>query len=75
MDMSVNTVLIAVIISVLGAWVALIITEQSIFLKRRGNRSWPVWLFLVAVSLGGVAVWCAQVMTLDSAAHVVARFD
>ena len=59
---SVNDVLIAVVISVLGAWVALIITEQSVYLKRQGSRYWPVWLFMVALSLGGVSVWCTQVM-------------
>ena len=59
---SVNEVLIAVVISVLGAWVALIITEQSVYLKRQGSRYWPVWLFMVALSLGGVSIWCTQVM-------------
>ena len=63
---SVNQVLIAVVISVLGAWVALIIAEQSIFLKRQGSRYWPLWLFLVAVALGGVAIWCTQVMTASA---------
>ena len=29
----------------------------------RAARYWPLWLFLVAVALGGVGVWCAQVMT------------
>ena len=62
-DYSVNAVLIAVVISVLGGWVALIITEQSIHMKRQGSRYWRVWLFMVALSLGGVAVWCTQVMT------------
>ena len=60
---SVNEVLIAVVISVLGGWVALIITEQSIYLKKQGSRQWSLWLFLVALAWGGVAVWCAQVMT------------
>ena len=61
-EQSVDAALIAVVISVLGAWVALIIAEQTIYLKRQGSRYWPLWLLLVAVALGGVAVWCTQVL-------------
>ena len=59
---STNASLIAVVVSVLGAWVALIIAEQTIYLKRQGSRYWLLWLLLVAVALGGVAVWCTQVL-------------
>ena len=53
--------ILAVVIAVLGAWVAQIITEQSIFERRRGGW-WRCWLFMVALSLGGVGVWAAQLM-------------
>jgi len=38
-------------------WVAQIITEQAIFARRRGGW-YRVWLAVVALSLGGVGVWC-----------------
>ena len=54
-------VLIAVIIAVLGAWVASIIVEQSVFVRRRGGP-WPLWLLVVASSLGGASLWCSMLM-------------
>ena len=55
------TILIAVVIAVLGAWVASIIVEQSVFVRRKGGRWW-LWLMVVAASLGGVGQWCAMLM-------------
>ena len=54
-----STVVVAVVISVLGCWVAQIMLEQAVYVKRRGG--WYVlWLLVVAVALGGSGVWCAQ---------------
>ena len=47
------------VLSVLGAWVAQIILEQAVFVRRRGGL-YPLWLLLVAVSLGGSGMWCAM---------------
>ena len=54
-----STIVVAVVISVLGCWVAQIMLEQAVYVKRRGG--WYVlWLLVVAVALGGSGVWCAQ---------------
>ena len=45
----------------IGAWVAQIIVEQSIFERRRGGW-WRSWLCVVALALGGVSIWAAQLM-------------
>ena len=49
--------ILGLVIGVLGVWVAQIITEQAIFARRRGGH-YHVWLAVVALSLGGVGVWC-----------------
>ena len=57
--------IIGVVICVLGAWVAQIIVEQSIFERRRGGW-WRTWLCVVALALGGVSVWAAQLMSTSA---------
>ena len=57
--------LIAVVICVLGAWVGQIITEQSVFVRRKGGW-WQAWLFVVALALGGVSVWCSQLFLVTA---------
>ena len=47
------------VLGVLGAWVAQIILEQAVFVRRRGGL-YGLWLLLVAVSLGGSGMWCAM---------------
>ena len=54
-------ILAAVVIAVLGAWVATITLEQAMFVKSEGGW-WQMWLAVVSVSLGGVGVWCSMVM-------------
>ena len=51
--------LVAAVVCVLGAWVGQIITEQSVFVRRKGGF-WQAWLFVVALALGGVSIWCSQ---------------
>ena len=53
--------LVAVVVCVLGAWVGQIITEQSVFVRRKGGL-WQAWLLVVALALGGVGVWCSQLL-------------
>ena len=56
--------LLSAVICVLGAWVALIIVEQSIFIRRTaGGWRYALWLMVVACSLGGAAVWCSLLMS------------
>ena len=54
-----SIVVVAVVISVLGCWVAQIMLEQAVYVKRRGGW-YMLWLLVVAVALGGSGVWCAQ---------------
>ena len=54
-----STVVVAVVISVLGCWVAQIMLEQAVYVKRRGGW-YMLWVLVVAVALGGSGVWCAQ---------------
>ena len=49
-----STVVVAVVISVLGCWVAQIMLEQAVYVKRRGGGGlYLLWLLVVAVALGG----------------------
>jgi hypothetical protein len=54
-------VILGLIIAVLGSWVAQILVEQSIFVRRRGGL-YQLWLLVVALSMAGVGVWCAELM-------------
>ena len=47
------------VLVMLGCWVAQIIVEQAVFVRRRGGW-YKLWLGLVSVSLGGAGVWCSQ---------------
>ena len=78
-------VILALVICVLGAWVAQIIVEQSIFVRRKGGW-WSAWLLVVALALGGVSVWCSLLMassalsltkpnSADSSVHQSFAFD
>ena len=64
--------LLSVLMSVLGAWVAQIIVEQAIFVRRQGGM-WRLWLLVVALALGGVSIWCAQLTA--TAALTVSKPD
>ena len=55
----------AIVVAVLGAWVASIVVEQAVYAARKGHRWW-LWLMVVAVSLGGVGIWCTQLLTASS---------
>ena len=57
--------ILGVVISVLGAWVAQIIVEQSIFVKRKGGW-YRSWLLVVALALGAVSIWCAILMSASA---------
>ena len=59
---TVSPLLIALVVTALGTWVAEIIVEQAIFTRRQGSRLWWAWLAAVAGSLGGASVWCSMVM-------------
>jgi hypothetical protein len=61
-----SSIFIALVVAVLGAWVAQIIIEQAIFSRRHGSRLYLLWLAVVALSLGGVAVWCSMLMQSTS---------
>ena len=54
--------ILGVVICVLGAWVAQIIVEQSIFVRRKGGW-YQLWLLVVALALGAVSIWCAILMS------------
>ena len=66
-------VILAVILSALGAWVASVLVEQAIFLFSRHDVTGCMgWLLLTSVSLGGGGFWCALLMqagSLDVSAH------
>ena len=49
----------------LGCWVAQIMVEQAVFIRRCGGW-YQLWLAVVATSLGGAGVWCSQ-WTMSSA--------
>ena len=51
-------IILGLVITVLGTWVAQIIVEQAIFSRRRRGM-YHVWLAIVTLSLGGVGVWCS----------------
>ena len=55
-------ILVALVVTVLGVWVAQIIVEQATFVRRRGGLSYLLWLIIATVSLGGVGVWCCMLM-------------
>ena len=55
-------ILVALVVTVLGVWVAQIIVEQATFVRRRGGRSYLLWLIIATLSLGGVGVWCCMLM-------------
>ena len=54
-----TNVIIGWVLVMLGCWVAQIIVEQAVFVRRRGGW-YKVWLGLVATSLGGAGIWCSQ---------------
>ena len=61
------------VLVMLGCWVAQIIVEQAVFVRRRGGW-YKVWLGLVATSLGGAGVWCSQ-WTMSSAISLARPSD
>ena len=54
-----SSIIFAVVLGVLGCWVAQILLEQTIFLRRKGGL-WQLWLLMVAFAFGGVGVCCCQ---------------
>ena len=56
---SIPAVVLSVVMAVLGCWVAQIIVEQAVFVRRRRGL-YQVWLMLVAIAVGVAGVWCAQ---------------
>ena len=60
-----SLVILGVVICVLGAWVAQIIVEQSIFVRRKGGW-YQLWLLVVALALGVVSIWCSVLMTASA---------
>ena len=60
-SISSSAILVAVVIAILGAWVASIVVEQSVHVRRKGGL-WQLWLMVVAASIGGVAVWCSELI-------------
>ena len=65
MSQAPTNVIIGWVLVMLGCWVAQIIVEQAVFVRRRGGW-YKLWLGLVSVSLGGAGVWCSQ-WTMSSA--------
>ena len=65
MAQSSTNVIIGWVLVMLGCWVAQILVEQAVFVRRRGGW-YQVWLGVVATSLGGAGVWCSQ-WTMSSA--------
>ena len=65
MSQASTTVIVGWVLVMLGCWVAQIIVEQAVFVRRRGGW-YKSWLGLVATSLGGAGVWCSQ-WTMSSA--------
>ena len=61
------------VLVMLGCWVAQIIVEQAVFVRRRGGW-YKAWLGLVSVSLGGAGVWCSQ-WSMSSAISLVRPSD
>ena len=61
------------VLVMLGCWVAQIIVEQAVFVRRRGGW-YKSWLGLVSVSLGGAGVWCSQ-WSMSSAISLVRPSD
>ena len=57
-----SPVLVALVIAVLGTWVAQILLEQASFIRRKGGLSFLLWLIIAAVALGGVGIWCCMLM-------------
>ena len=56
-------IILACILSSLGAWVASIVLEQAIFLYHRHDSLGCVaWLLLTSISIGGGGTWCAILM-------------
>ena len=54
-----TNVIIGWVLVMLGCWVAQIVAEQAVFVRRRGGW-YQLWLGVVATSLGGAGVWCSQ---------------
>ena len=65
MSQSSTNIIVGWVLVMLGCWVAQIILEQAVFVRRRGGW-YQLWLGLVATSLGGAGVWCSQ-WTMSSA--------
>ena len=68
-----TNVIIGWVLVMLGCWVAQIIVEQAVFVRRRGGW-YKLWLGLVATSLGGAGVWCSQ-WTMSSAINLTKPSD
>ena len=49
------------VVAVVGVWVAFIVIEQALFVKRKGDR-WHLWLIVAATSLGGISMWCSMLL-------------
>ena len=54
-------VLVGVFLAVLGCWVAQIVLEQAVFVRRQ-NGWYQFWLGVVTLTLGGAGLWCAVLM-------------
>ena len=61
-----SPILIGLVVAVLGAWVAQIIVEQAIFARRNNSKYEKLWVFVVAMSLGGVGIWASMLMQSTS---------
>ena len=54
-------VLVGVFLAVLGCWVAQIVLEQAVFVRRQ-NGYYHLWLGVVTLTLGGAGLWCSLLM-------------
>ena len=68
-----TNIIIGWVLVMLGCWVAQIIVEQAVFVRRRGGW-YKLWLGLVSISLGGAGVWCSQ-WTMSSAVSLTKPGD
>ena len=64
LDWTASLIVLAVVLCVFGAWISVILLEQTLVLLAQRRRRWYwLWLGLSSTALGGGAIWtCATIL-------------
>ena len=63
---SFSLLVLSVVLSIFGSWIALLLVEQLLVFRRASNRKYWLWLLLVAVAAGAGATWTSLLTSIAS---------